>query len=965
MKYAFVFLVVCIHSILTYGQPLFQFTRVVNYSKQQYGAGTQNWVVEQDRFGRMYFANNEGVLTYNGNEWQVFPLPNNTIVRYIAFGIDGKLYAGGQDELGYYEADRLGRFVFTSLKHLINKDDRQFADIWNILPQGNEVFFRSSSRIFWLHNGEISVFKPKSSWTFLGKHGKYIMAHDRSTGLFVFKNGRWELAFRSSKLPQDLKITSMAPFKFGSILTTEKNGLLRIIGNDIVPFFLKGSNISTKQFFTSVLLMENHELLIGTYDDGIYHVDSVGNVLEKFSTNEGLINNNVKYIFRDANKKIWLGLEDGISFLNTNSYVKFLRPKLFNNAAGYAATIFGEKLYFALANGIYSMPINKIGDYSKDIGRLKKLTDGLSWKVSNVQGHLFAGCEDGFFEIKGDRLIPIDRSTGYWVFEYINQNATTMSLATGSYLGVSFYQSSSGVYSRQPDSVFLNSSSRYLEYDSSQNVVWVSHPYRGIYKISLANKSAKLYTAKDGLPAALNNHVFTINKKIVIATVNGVYRFNPLSERFEVDTVYERIFNGLSIRYLAEDLKGNLWFVHDKDIGVVDHSNHSITFFPEMRRRILSGFEHVSPIDSNHVLIGGTEGFFSINYEQYVKNAFAPQVYISNVIAKNVKDSLLYGGFINNGLQDAQEITKLSYKWKSFHFDFSSPYYEQSENIAYSYFLKGFDKDWSDWTKKTGKDYTNLPPGKYQFQVKARNNLNKESPVAAYSFVIKPPWYSTVFSWFMYGLILIYGLFKLWKRQENKLKEKQELKIEAERRKFEEEQKLLEGIHQLELEKSEKEFIKLRNEKLESEIEFKNAELASMAMNMVQKKEFLIKLKDELNRLNKSGKEAVDTSELKKIIRSLTNEDNLDEEWEQFSIHFNKVHGDFLRKLKNKFPDLKAHELKLCAYLRMNLSSKEIAHLMSISVRGVEISRYRLRKKLQVPSKIDLFQFLFNLENAE
>jgi DNA-binding CsgD family transcriptional regulator len=132
-------------------------------------------------------------------------------------------------------------------------------------------------------------------------------------------------------------------------------------------------------------------------------------------------------------------------------------------------------------------------------------------------------------------------------------------------------------------------------------------------------------------------------------------------------------------------------------------------------------------------------------------------------------------------------------------------------------------------------------------------------------------------------------------------------------------------------------------------------------MNLVQKKEFILKIKDTLKHLNKNEKESLDSQELKKLLRSLAEEEKLNDEWEQFSIHFNNVHGDFLVKLSEKYPTLKAHELKLCAYLRMNLSSKEIAQLMSISVRGVEISRYRLRKKLNIPTETNLFQFLLEI----
>ena len=190
-------------------------------------------------------------------------------------------------------------------------------------------------------------------------------------------------------------------------------------------------------------------------------------------------------------------------------------------------------------------------------------------------------------------------------------------------------------------------------------------------------------------------------------------------------------------------------------------------------------------------------------------------------------------------------------------------------------------------------------------------------------------------------------------------------KLLRERQKHKEEQQRLAYMHQLELEKSEKELMKLKNEKLETEIEFKNTELASTAMHLVQKEEFLLKIKEELHHLNNNGKEKADGAELKKILRILSEEEKLNEEWEQFSVHFDKVHGDFLIRLKEKYPSLKPHELKLCAYLRMNLSSKEIARLMSISVRGVEISRYRLRKKLEIPTETNLFQFLFDLQRND
>ena len=104
-------------------------------------------------------------------------------------------------------------------------------------------------------------------------------------------------------------------------------------------------------------------------------------------------------------------------------------------------------------------------------------------------------------------------------------------------------------------------------------------------------------------------------------------------------------------------------------------------------------------------------------------------------------------------------------------------------------------------------------------------------------------------------------------------------------------------------------------------------------------------------------------NEIKKLIKTLSEDDNIDKEWENFTKHFDKVHSDFVASLKEKHATISGNELKLCAYLRMNLSTKEIAQLMNISVRGVEISRYRLRKKLGIASETNLFDYLMGINN--
>jgi DNA-binding CsgD family transcriptional regulator len=320
----------------------------------------------------------------------------------------------------------------------------------------------------------------------------------------------------------------------------------------------------------------------------------------------------------------------------------------------------------------------------------------------------------------------------------------------------------------------------------------------------------------------------------------------------------------------------------------------------------------------------------------------------------------LYGGYfgeVGDSLdQPAAAVYSIPNKWNSLHFEYTSPLYTAQNSITYSYFLKGFDRDWSDWSKKTEKDYTNLPAGTYNFQVRAKSHLGNESAVVNYSFTILPPWYQTGWAYVIYTLVLAGLLYLLFFWQRRIFRQQQ--------RKHEEEQKRLLYLHQLEMEKSEKEIVKLKNEKLEAEIEHKNTELASAAMHLVQKGELLGNIREEVMRMKKGSNGDGTAEEFKKVLRILGEENKMDKDWEQFAVHFDKVHSDFLRIIKAAYPALSAHELKLCAYLRMNLSSKEIAQLENISVRGVEISRYRLRKKLKIPTEVNLFDFLMEVHNG-
>ena len=937
---------------------------IINYNKQDYKAGAQNRQIRQDKNGILYFANSEGLLTFDGIQWKTFPLPNQSIVRTVEFGPDNKLYVGGQDEFGYFSPSENGLLVYHSLKQLLPEKERSFTDVWEIYFFRDGVFFQTSNKIYQI-SGHRSTIYNSTHWRFITVCNNRLLAQDYTKGLLNFQNGIWSPFLKKSELPSDYFATSLTSIGHDSaILTTVKNGVFLLKGDEITKMssgFL--DKISDTHISASIMVNKDH-IALTTNLDGCYIIDKKGALIQKFSRKEGLQNNNILTIFLDKERNIWIGLDNGIDFIAYNNAVKHIYPDYPNEGSGYAACIFNNQLFLGTSNGLYKTSLYKERDlsYVKGDFSLVNNTQGQVWNLSEVNDKLIMGHHDGAFLIDNNFAKPIDKSSGFWIFLPLSNILPSSIVVAGTYQGINFYNYSNGVFSNT-NIIAHFESARFVCIDNN-NRIWIAHPYKGIYRVQLTGNIAetKYYTPEEGVTHANGNYIFKIKNSIIMSTENGIFEYNEQKDKFEPSTFYNELFPGQKVRYLKEDGAGNIWFVFDKILGVVDMSESKphIIYFPELTNKFVSGFEFIYPLNDNNIFIGGDNGFYHINYEEYKNIKYPLKVQITSVKAIKDRDSLLFGGYFSEVNEDNKlnnnKNVKVSYKWNSFHFEFASMIYAQQSNIEYSYSLEGFDKNWSEFSKKSEKEYTNLPAGSYIFKVKARNNLGNESDFVSYSFTVLPPWYKTKLAYAGYIFLFIVGNYILFTFLKRKFREQQI--------KHKEEQNRLQYLHQLELDKTEKEIVKLKNEKLEAEIMHKNTELASVAMHLVQKGELLGKIKDQMVRLKKQSENEKDSDDLKKIIRVLSDEDKIDKQWEQFTVHFDNVHSDFHRALKNKYPALTANELKLSAYLRMNLSTKEISQLMNISIRGVEISRYRLRKKLDIPMKVNLFDFLIGVTSS-
>jgi len=943
-----------------YAQNPIGFPKIITYGNLEYRGGTQNWDIDQDENGILYFANNEGLLTFDGRHWKLYSLPHRTIVRSVKIDRAGKIYVGAQDEIGFFYPEKNGTLKFNSLKNLIPERDRQFSDIWDIFVLKNDVFFRANDRIFHLRDGVMRVYRPEGQWEFMGRSGGRLIAQDLR-GIMAFQHGVWQVIARDRVLEKD-HVTSVMEYGRDTLLvTTLKNGLY-LMGND---FFTRQEGASDPLFrkhrIYSAVRVSKDWFAVASYSGGCYIINKNGEIQQHFSSAEGLYMNNLRSIFMDRNRNLWLGLDDGINFIAFNNAIKYIYPDKEKQTSSYSAIINNKTLYIGTSNGIYSNLLtagNPDLSYSKRAFKEIKNTSGQVWSLREINNRVLAGHEDAALVISGDEASAIYSQPGTWLFEPLSLFYPVKDIIAGTYNGLQLIEFNKGAFLDRGPVQGISETLRFLLYDN--NSVWASHPYRGIYRFRLSADhrkiiDKKLYTEQNGLPSSLGNYIAKIKNRIVIATQKGIYEFDERSDRFVPSVFLNPILKNRVYHYLKEDGDGNIWFISYKKVGVVDfrssadNKKYSIVYFPELNSQVVAGFENIYPYNNENVFIGSTKGLIHINYKKYLKNLRALDVILSSVKASGKNDSIIHGGyFLRDGgiskVQDGNNVISLSKEYNSLHFEYSSSLYEQQHNIEFSYQLVGFDSHWSDWSGKSEKDYTNLPHGDYTFRVKSRNNLGNESASVSFSFVIKPAWYETFWIYLLCLICLVGFVVFLTGRQ---------------KKKYLKEQEYFRSQYLLEIEHNEKEIVKLQNEKLEAEVNFKNKELATTSMHLAQKGQLLSKIKEELQPLLKL--DPAPSDELKKVFRLLNEAERSDSEWEQFAVHFDHVHSNFLKKLKERFPALSSNDLKLCAYLKMNLTSKEIAQLMSITIRGVEVSRYRLRKKLQVSSDTNLFDYLLQV----
>lgn len=925
-KYAF-FLVAFFQfsNLIAQYTPYFQ-----NFSLSEYNAGNQNWGVSRADNGMLYVANNNGLLEYDGLKWSFLELPNKTTIRSVLAYKD-KVYTGSYEEFGYWNKNAKGELVYTSLSDHIKKQISPNEEIWQILPFKEGIVFRSFLNIYiYRFNGAINKIKPKSIVISCNIIDGKLYVATLHNGIYEFKNNQLALKIYDTAI-DNTKVLFITNYKGKLLLVTSLKGCYIYENGNLKPANFEIDNLIKQHLLNGFSVLKNGNMVFGTIKDGIYFTNKNGKVLFHVNKENGLINNTVLSQFLDSDNKLWLGLDNGIASVDLNNHNYFFNDVSGRLGAVYDVIKYKGTVFLGSNTGLFYIDSNNNLQFIKG-------SQGQVWNLKEIEGDLFCGHNDGTFLVKDFSLIPVSSVTGGWVIKKVPEQNNLY--IQGTYTGLVRFKKENNKW----NSKHLGETTmpiKHLVFED-QYTAWAAHAYKGLYKIKFDKNydtitSIKNYNKK-GVFSDFNVRVYKIKSDICFKTNDGWLKYQPILDSIVPYDLLNDNF-GRDSYIISED---------DIDQLVLKSSNDAIKF-----KSLIDSKKEIS-LSNNYFenrLIVGNENVSKINDTTFVLNLNNGFMLVDS---KSNSKAVLHKPIIDKIEIDKQLIEVLSNKAVSMKVNSSigvSIVSPKSSIHFFEYSIVGLDVDKWQRLDKNKLELSNLKDGSYTILFRTSNYLGQTSEVTKIQIKVLPPWYKDTLGVILYFILIVAGIGVFYYFNKQKIKREQRLlKI-----KYAKEQQ--EIVREKNLE-NEKRIVQLKNESLRNEIKLKSKQLANTAMALVKKNETLQDIKRELT-INKEGFD--NQYAYKKILKKVDNSIAHKDEWKVFEYNFNQVHEDFFKSLKERHTNLTPKDLKICAYIKMNLSNKEIAPLMNVSVRGLETHRYRLKKKLDLENDISVSDYLINL----
>ena len=769
-------------SVLVFSQETgMPFYRV--YEPQEYQGHRQNWAITQDENGVMYFAN-EGLLVFNGEDWQLQMVPNQRHLRSLDAG-HGRIYVGGNNELGYFKKNGAS-YDFTS--HLSHVPDslQNFDRVWTTLVHKESVYYQTDTfvlRVSMDGTSKLWPFTQNRVWKLLLIGGSLHVDVPLEGFLKLNDQDEFELVPNGEMLKM-IGMEYFLPINGGRLF--EQRDVLKIFdGEKVSVFSNEASDIFLEYGLDSGLKTKSGDFVFATRrKGGVVVLDEEGKLKHHFTSLNGFSNEIVRNIYEDRNGSIWFALNTGISRLDLESPLHYSGPPTGLNGTTFAIQRFNNRLYAGTTDGL--KVLNK-----SIFGQVEDIT-ALIRDLDTVQKHLIiATSRDELYAMNLDGKVSVIDDAGFdsnGIFLEIlkpKEEATSFICLFETGIFQVKFENNSWVIKQQLNGHFHDAESIVQKRPGE---LWVDTGVVGMYRIEydmlpsgefdFGHATVKKYFLDEGVPKG-NTEMHLINDKIILDLNDGsaFFSYDPNADLFEKLAAPLGIVGlkdqGLDlVTFWNNTQENSTWFEvkKGKEPFLINAIKQKVgfehIFYPlntyATRFGDLRG-ANTFLVEKDRVYYGGIKGMVEYDIDKKERINKDVLVEISQIATS---DTTYFE------LPTEKTFENLRHNNSTLSFHFTSTSFAGAENKKYQYKLEGFDSEWSEPSPQSIKEYTSLPPGDYTFKVKALNDYFMESPEASVSFTVNRPWYWNNSSIFFYILVLglLTYLFSQWRTQNLKQK---------------------------------------------------------------------------------------------------------------------------------------------------------------------------------------------------
>ena len=926
-------------STIAQSQNLSLLPPIYNYSQTQYKAGMQNWQITQCEDGVLYVANNQGLLTFDGQVWQLHYLPQKKIARSVfadSSNPNSRVYVGSFEEFGYFQRNSQNRLVYTSLKDQLKGYSFHNDEVWQIFKYQDKIYFQTFSSYFVYDGKRVQVFTPQPAPFAMFPYGNKLYMQGMNADFYlVDAQQKLHLELLAERL--NGIVIEIIPFQNELLLVTNKNGFFRYNPStaELRKFPTEMDALFPSLRINRALLTANNLLILGTLTEGLYTIDPhSGKILGHIHKKNGLNNNTVLGLYKDAQHNLWAALDNGLAMIEIPSRLRYL------NLNGDVELISD----MTLKDNVYYLASNK-GVYTFKEGNLSKIPNFSNqvWFIKQYDNQLFVGHNKGVSELIDNQLQPLD-NVGVGGMDLKKGVIHGQEVLVGSSYSVLTIYKKDAAGRWAPSHIvkgYFDLTYR-VEIDAFGNI-WTNHTYRGVSKLSLSEdlKSVQHKVTYDQLKTKESLKLLKLRGKIIFADGQQWYDYNDDKQTILPYTLLnEQLPQLATTRHIVPVNDNRFWFITPTDYHLVSFANGQYKIEEKIA---FSQLQHPASEERAAAFVtpdGDTYFCLDGSIARYTPKT--PQVKFPNNLS--LKTFRTYNRSTDQyTLESITPHASIPYSRNNLLFDFQYPNFSK-EYCHLWYQLEGYDKHWREVTNDFKVNYQYLPSGHYQLKVKMLNELGETLSHYTFPFSVTTPWYRSVWAYILYlaGFIGAGALVTaLYLRYKMKKKERSYLRERLRR------QRLLEAREQ--------EVTKLQNQMLMAQLDYKSKSLAEATMMNITRNEFLTNLITELEELMDNQKVSKAKSRL--ILQHIRENISQEDQWQVFQENFDLIHKDFFKKLKELYPQLTPTDLRLAVLIRLNYTSKEIATMQNVSLRGVETARYRLRKKLQLAEENNLYEF--------